>query len=207
MHSSVIIKPAHVSRKRNFSWPKSILTSFVSWSLLKLSCYWCSVTKSCLTLCNPRDYSTPGFPVLHYLLGFAQTHVHWVNDAIQSSYPVLPSSPFAFNLSQHQGLFQWVSFSHHDVGQNIGDSASASVLSMNFQGWFPLGLTGSPCSPRGSQESFPAPQLEGISSSALSTALPLWTHCLCLRYTGAPVYVSFCHQAGSSVHLLFVLTL
>ena len=57
------------------------------------------------------DGSTPGFPVLHHLLEFAQTHVHWVSDAIQLSHPLLPSSP-AFNLSQHQGLFQWVSSSH-----------------------------------------------------------------------------------------------
>ena len=52
------------------------------------------------------DCSTPGFPVLHYLPEFAQTHVHWVSDAIQSSHPLSPSSPFAFNLFQHQGLFQ-----------------------------------------------------------------------------------------------------
>ena len=53
--------------------------------------------------------SMPGFLVLHYLLEFAQTHVHWVGEATQASHPLLPSSPFAFNLSQHQGLFQWVS--------------------------------------------------------------------------------------------------
>ena len=53
------------------------------------------------------DCSTPGFPVLHYLPKFAQTHVHWVGDAIQPSHPLLPPSP-ALNLSQHQGLFQWV---------------------------------------------------------------------------------------------------
>ena len=172
MHSSVIIKQAPVSRKRNFRGPKGILTFFVSWSLSKLCCYCCSVTKLCLTLCNPMDYSTPGFPVLHNLLGLAQTHVHWINGAIQPAHPLLSSSPFAFNLSQHQGLFQWVNVSHHDVGQSIGVSVSASVLSMNIQGWFPLGLTGSPCSPRGSQESSPAPWLEGNDSSAFSMALP-----------------------------------
>ena len=57
------------------------------------------------------DCSTPGLPVHHQLLEFTQTHVHWVSDAIQSSYPLLSPSP-AFNLSQHQGLFQWVSSSH-----------------------------------------------------------------------------------------------
>ena len=57
----------------------------------------------------PQDCSTPGFPVLHYLLEFAQSHVHWVGDAIQLSHPLLPPSPPALNLFQHQGLFQWVS--------------------------------------------------------------------------------------------------
>ena len=69
-----------------------------------------SVTKSCLTLCDSRDCSTPGFPVLHYLPEFAQIRVHWVSDAIQSSHPLPPASPFAFILSQH--LFQWISYSH-----------------------------------------------------------------------------------------------
>ena len=68
-----------------------------------------SVTKSCPTLCEPMDYSTPGFPVLHCLLEFAQTHVHWVSNAIQPSHPLSSPSPPAFNLSQHQGLVQWVS--------------------------------------------------------------------------------------------------
>ena len=66
-------------------------------------------------LCNPMNYSTPGFPVLHYLLEFAQTHVHWVGDAIQPSHPLLSPSPPALNLSQHQGIFQWVGSSHQVV--------------------------------------------------------------------------------------------
>ena len=65
-----------------------------------------SVTQSCLTLCNPLDCSAPGFPVHHQLLELAQTHVHRVSDAIQPSYPLSSPSPPAFNLSQHQGLFQ-----------------------------------------------------------------------------------------------------
>ena len=80
------------------------------------------------------------FPVLHYLLKFTQTHVHWVNDAIQPSHPLSPASP-AFNLSQHQGLFQWVS-SSHQVAKVLRVSASASVLPMNIQDWFSLGLSG-----------------------------------------------------------------
>ena len=63
-------------------------------------------------LCDPIGCSTPGFPVLHYLLEFAQTHVLWVSDAIHPSHPLLPLSPPALDLSQHQGLFQWVSSSH-----------------------------------------------------------------------------------------------
>ena len=59
----------------------------------------CSVTKSCPALCNPNDCSTPGFPSLHCLLEFLQTHVHWVSDAIQPSYPLYSPSPPAFNLS------------------------------------------------------------------------------------------------------------
>ena len=57
-------------------------------------------------LCNPMKSSTPGFSVLHELLEFAQTHFHWVNDAILPSHLLLPPSPPALNLSQHQGLFQ-----------------------------------------------------------------------------------------------------
>ena len=64
----------------------------------------CSVAKSCLTLCDPMDCSTAGFPVFHYPLELAQTHVHQVSDAIQPSHPLSSPSPPAFNLSQHQGL-------------------------------------------------------------------------------------------------------
>ena len=71
-----------------------------------------SVTKSCLTLCSPLDYSTSGFPVLLHLPEFTQTHVHWVSDGIQPSHLLLPPSLPALNLSQHQGLFQWVGSSH-----------------------------------------------------------------------------------------------
>ena len=61
---------------------------------------------SCLTLCDPMDRSMPGLPVHHQLLELAQTHVHQVGDAIQPSHLLLPPSPPALNLSQHQGLFQ-----------------------------------------------------------------------------------------------------
>ena len=76
------------------------------------SCCSCSVAKSYPTLYDPMNCSTSGFPVLDYFLGFAQTQVHWVNDAIQLSYPLSPPSPPALNLSQYQGLFQWVGSLH-----------------------------------------------------------------------------------------------
>ena len=70
----------------------------------------CSVTQSCSTLWDPMDCSTSGFPVLYYLLEFA--HIHWVNNAILPSHPLLPPSPPALNLSQHRSLFWWVSSLH-----------------------------------------------------------------------------------------------
>ena len=85
------------------------------------------------------DCSTPGFPVHHQLPEPAQTHVHWVGDAIQPSHPLSSPTPPAFSLSHHQGLFQWVSSMLRS--QRIGASAAASVLPVNIQGWFSLGLT------------------------------------------------------------------
>ena len=73
----------------------------------------CSVTKLCLTPCNPMNCSMPGFSVLHYLPEFAQINVHWVGDAIQPSHPLLPTFSPAFSLAQHQSLFQWDGSSHH----------------------------------------------------------------------------------------------
>ena len=71
-----------------------------------------SVVQSCPTVCDPMDCSTSGLPVHHQLPEFTQTHVHWVGVAIQPSHPLSSPSPPAFNLSQHQGLFRWVSSSH-----------------------------------------------------------------------------------------------
>ena len=71
-----------------------------------------SVAQSHLTLCDPMNHSTPGLPFHQQLPKFTQTHVHWVGDAIQPSHPLSPPSPPALNLSQHQGLFRWVSSLH-----------------------------------------------------------------------------------------------
>ena len=99
-----------------------------------------SVAQSCLTLCDRMVCSTPGFPDHHQLAEIAQTHIRWVSEAIQPSHPLSsPSSP-AFILSQHQGLFQGIS-SLNQVAKVLEFSASASVLPMNIQDWFPLGLT------------------------------------------------------------------
>ena len=98
-----------------------------------------SVAQSCLTLCDPINHSTPGFPVHHQLPGFTQIHVHRVSDAIQPSHPLSSPSPPAPNPSASESfpvsqLFTW-------GGQSIGVSASASVLLMNTQDWSPLGWT------------------------------------------------------------------
>ena len=94
-----------------------------------------SVTQSCPTLCNPMDCSMPGLPVHPQLPELTQTHVHWVGDAIQPSHSLLSPSPPAtgsFPISQYFA----------SGGQSTGVSASAAVLPMNPQDWFPLGWTG-----------------------------------------------------------------
>ena len=120
---------------------------FVSWFQFS-----CSVVSDS---CHPMDCSTPRFPVHHQLPELAQTHVHWVGDAIQPPHPLLSPSPPALNLSQHQGVFKWDSSSH----------PLAKVLELRFQhrsfqwifntdflyDW----LVWSPCSPRDSQDSSP----------------------------------------------------
>ena len=88
----------------------------------------------CLTLCDPMYCSTPGFLVHCELLELAQTHVHWDGDAVQISHPLSSPSPPALNLSQHQGLIQWLSSSHQ--------VAKEFVLPMKIQERFCLGLTG-----------------------------------------------------------------
>ena len=75
-----------------------------------------SVTQLCPPLCNPMNCSTSVLPIHHQLLDSTQTHAHWVGDAIQPSHPLLSPSPPALNLSQHEGLFRWVS-SFHQVAK------------------------------------------------------------------------------------------
>ena len=98
-----------------------------------------SSIQSCLTLCNPMDCSMPGFPVHHQLSELVQTHVHGVGDAIQPSDPLASPCPPAFNLSQH--LFQWVRSLHQVTKVLEFQLQHPSVLPMNIQDWFLLGLT------------------------------------------------------------------
>ena len=108
----------------------------------------CCVIKSCSTPGDPMDCSMPGFSVRHHLSEFAQTYVLWVSDAIQASHPLPPPCPLALNLSQHQGLFQWVS-SWHQVAQGL----ELQLQHQSFQWIFRVHflsdwLVWSPCSPR-----------------------------------------------------------
>ena len=95
----------------------------VLWILIQVSVQFSSVAQSCPILCNPMNCSTPGLPVHHQLLEPTQTPVHQVSDAIQPSHPLLSPSPSALNVSQHQGLFQWVSSLHQ----------AATVLELQLQ--------------------------------------------------------------------------
>ena len=130
--------------------------------------YFSSVQFSCSvvsTLCYPMNHSTPGLPVHHQLLEFSQTHVHWVGDAIQPSPPPSSPSPPALNLSQHQGLFQWVISSHHVT-------KVLELWHQSFQWIFKVDLFYDwliwSCCPRESQVFSSASQFEGINSLVLS---------------------------------------
>ena len=144
----------------------------------------CSIAQSCLTPCDPMEYSTPGFPVLHCLPEFAQTHVHWVGDAIQPSSPLSP--PFLLLPS----IFPSIKVFFNELalmasgGQRIGVLASASVLPIFRVDFLQDWLLWSPCSPRDSWEFSPAPQFKSINSLLLS---------LC------------CGPSLTSVHKIFVL--
>ena len=130
---------------------------YLSWNCCSL------VTRSCPSLCDPMDCSTPGFPVLHHFLELAKTHVHQVSDAIEPPHPLSSPSPLALNLSKHQ------------VFSNVGSLHQvAKVLEFQLQNQFfqwtfrtdllEDGLVGSPCRPRDSQESSQTPQFKSINS-------------------------------------------
>ena len=138
--------------------------AFVPRTYFRLCC--CSVSQSYPALCNHMDCSKPGLPVPHHLPEFAQIHVHWISDPIQPSHRLLPSFPLALNLSQHQRLFP-MSQLFTSGGPSIG--ASASVLPMSIQGWFPSGLTGwISLQSKGLSRVFSSTTIESISSSVFS---------------------------------------
>ena len=92
---------------------------------------------SCVQLCDPMDCSTPGLPVPHHSLEFVQVHIHCISDAVQPSHPLSSHSPPTFNLSQHQGLFQWVSSSHQ-----LAKVLEFQLQCQSFQWIFRTGWTG-----------------------------------------------------------------
>ena len=115
----IVLKLAwdRVEKSKNLSTSPTVSDVQTFWELnelpiLLLSVQFSSVAQSCPILCSPMYHSTPGLPVHHQLPEFTQTHVHCVGDAIQLSHPLSSPSPPALNLSQHQGLFKWVSLLH-----------------------------------------------------------------------------------------------
>ena len=147
-----------------------------------------------------------GFSVLHCLLEFVQTHIHWVSDVIQPSHPLSLPFPLTLSLSQHQGLF-WCSgralFQSRlftSGGQSIGAWASASVLPMNIQDWFPLGLSGLiSLQSKGLSRVFSSTTVKCISflvlsllyGSTLTSAHDYWKNCIF-------DYTELCWQSGVS---------
>ena len=148
-----IVKPAHCTAQYYFK------------ECIKLG--FCSITHSRPSLWDPMDCSTPGFPVLHNLPEVVQTHVHWVSDAIQPfRHLLLPSWLQTFPAS---GVFSNELALCIRWPKNWSFSFSISP-SNEYSGLisFTIGLVGSPCSPRDSQESSPTPQFKSINSSVLS---------------------------------------
>ena len=182
---------------------------FIRWFGFKIStdvcfshfCSWCSfclVAKSLPILCNPMDCSTPGSSVFHYLVESVETHVHWVSDAIQPSHPLLPTS-FSLNLSQHQGLFQWVS-SSHQVAKILELQPQHQSFIWIFRVDFLYDwLIWSLCCPRNSQESSPTPQFESINSLVLSLLYgPTLTSIHDYRKNHSFDYLDLCWQSDVS---------
>ena len=130
----------------NIQWSPKICQHFGAKHFCCCCCCCFSVGKLWLgvILCDPMNCSIPGFPVLHCLLEFGQTHVHWrqwCHPTISSSVIPFSSCPQSFPASRSFPMSQLLK----SGGQSIGASASASVLPGNIQGWFPLGLTSLIC--------------------------------------------------------------
>ena len=156
------------------------------------------VAQSCLTLCDPMDCSMPGFPVHHQLLEFTQTLVHLVGDAIQPSHALSSPSPPAFNLSQHQDLFKWVSSSHQgpkywSFSFNISPSNEYSGLISFRMDWLDLlavqGTLKSLLQHHGSKHQFFGTQL--LYSPTLTSIHDHWKN-------HSPDYMDLCWQSNAS---------
>ena len=117
--------------KNVFAYNYGFLISYI------LSVQFSSVAQSCLTLCDPRDCSMPGFPIHHQLPEPTQTHVHCIGDAIQPSHSLSSTSPPMFNLSKHQGFFRQVR-SWHRLDKILEFWLQHQSFPMNIQDWFPL---------------------------------------------------------------------
>ena len=142
--------------------------------------YCCSVVKSCTTLWNPMDCSMPGFPVLYYLLEFAQTlsllkKIHWVGDSVQQSHPLSTTSPTALNLPQCQGLVQWVG-SLHQVAKVLELQLQHQSFQWIYRSDFLLDWLVCLCSPWDSQEFSSSP----VQKHQFFCAQPsLWSISVC----------------------------
>ena len=166
----------------NFIFPRELVTLTRSLGLFRFlvelwimnyvsKIQFSSVTQLCPTLCDPMDCQPsvmPGFPVLCHLPELTQTHDHRDSDAIQPPHPLSSPSPPTFSLSQHQGLFQWVSSSHQ-----VAKVLEFQLQHLSFQlisrtDFLQDCPVGSSCSPRDSQESSPTPQFKSIISLTLS---------------------------------------
>ena len=146
--------------------------------------------------------STPSFPVSHHLPEFVQVYVNCISDVVQPSHPLMPSSPSALNLSQHQGLFQWVFF--RIIWPKYWNFSLSISPSNEYSGLISLMidcLIWSPCSPRDSQESSPAPQFKGINSLVfcLLYSLALST----MLTTGKTIVLTIQTFVGRVISLLF----
>ena len=152
-----------------------------------------SVTQLCPTLCNPMDCSSPGLPVHHQLPEFTQTQVHWVSDAIQPSHPL---GPFSSRLRSFpaSGSFP-VSWLFASGAQTTGASASASVLPINIQGWFPLGLT--------ALISLLSKGISRVFSNTSSETSILWLSAFFMIYLSHPYITTvFCYCYCNKHHTL-----
>ena len=143
-------------RCQQYSLPFQIVTTKNTFRYFQVSLQFSSIAQSFPTLCDPMGCSTPGFSVHHQLLELAQTHVYQVSDAIQPSHPLSSPSPPSLDLSQHQRKMLFFS--------------NESALRIRWPKYcnFSFSISPSPCGPRDSQESSPAPQFKSINPSAVS---------------------------------------